>query len=230
MRDKVCRFIGYFLTIQTLGSLFLSKPAAGRRGWNRSAKWSSDGEPITQAEETFWQGESARWTAPPVSCRPLQWFQVAKTKNGSKTSFLYDSALCSLSLSCSSKFVIKQAIQKRVISVISLCFQHALCPPLFLYCLISSSSHTFFPSFFILTLPLIPLCSIVRHCTTYMWLSLCVDKEETQRWDREQWCVQHLNCLFISSHCINYTGAAYKWVHECVCVYTWDEGVEDRSD
>lgn len=181
MRDKVCRFIGYFLTIQTLGSLFLSKPAAGRRGWNRSAKWSSDGEPITQAEETFWQGESARWTAPPVSCRPLQWFQVAKTKNGSKTSFLYDSALCSLSLSCSSKFVIKQAIQKRVISVISLCFQHALCPPLFLYCLISSSSHTFFSFFLHIDLA---SYSTLFDCETlhniYVTLPLCGQRGNTE--------------------------------------------------
>lgn len=37
--------------------------------------------------------------------------------------------------------------------------------------------------------------------------------------EREQWGVQHLNCLFISSHCINYTHTAYKRVHwVCLCV------------
>lgn len=56
-------------------------------------------------------------------------------------------------------------------------------------------------------------------CVT-VWECLCERraKEETQWWEREQWRekeeereqwgVQHLNCLFISSHCINYTDTA----------------------
>lgn len=114
-------------------------------------------------------------------------------------------------------------------SHLCLCFQHALCPSLFLSWLISSSSHTFFPPS-MLTLSLIPPCSIVRYSTMYVWLFVCVcvsgqrgNIEVGERAvEREQWCVQHLNCLFISSHCINYTDTAYKWVFGvCLCVCMW---------
>ena len=130
--------------------------------------------------------------------------------------------LC-LRRSCSCKFVVKQAIQTRTICEISLYFPRALCPSLFLSSPnFLSVSHVFFFTPACWPCPLFHLVRLwdsPRRCVC-VCVCVCVwaNKEETQRErEREQWGVQHLNCLFISSHCINYTDTAYKWMH-CVCV------------
>lgn len=93
-----------------------------------------------------------------------------------------------------------------------------------------------------LTLSLIPPCSVVRYFAN-VCVCVCEWTKRKHRGGRgssggekkrEQWCVQHLNCLFISSHCINYTDTAYKWVYSvlvCMCrgVGEGEKGMEGRG-
>jgi len=121
--------------------------------------------------------------------------------------------------------IIKQAIQMWVICKISLCFLCSLCPSLFLSCLISSPSHTFFPPQHVDLVPYSTLfdgeiddnVSVTERTGTKHRSGR--GSSVGKRREGEQWGVQHLNCLFISSHCINYTDRAHKWVcWVCLCL------------
>lgn len=163
-------------------SFFGSKLAAGRRGWNtvRSAEWSSEGEP-SRTQKTFFLLGGVKafselhliWAAG-LQTERISWY-IGQCYSDRGTLIMqfgqrYRDLLLSrgvVNLSLKSKNNKTRIIQTWVICKIGLCFLDALCPSLFLSCLISSLSHTFFflsPS--MLTLSPIPPCSIARYSTT----------------------------------------------------------------
>lgn len=68
-------------------------------------------------------------------------------------------------------------------------------------------------------------CETVLYAVVFVCVCVCVCMWERgprgSKGDREQWGVQHLNCLFISSHCINYSDTGHK---RALCVCMWDGG------